>query len=84
MPSPDNNEFGRRRQPRPLTGRARPAWLDLLGAVLVGNAIYFFLLFPHLPELWRHQPFVLDLGLGLDFLVCMALYGLARLFHRLV
>lgn len=84
MTSQDNNQIGRRGPRRLFPGRGRPAWVDLLGAVLVGNAIYFLLLFPHLPARWQHQPFVLDLGLALDFLVCLALYGLARHFHRLV
>lgn len=85
MPSQDDNEFGRRRGLRGLfSGRGGRAWMDLLGAVLVGNAIYFLLLYPNLPPSWQHRPFVLDLGLVLDFLVCLALYGLARLVQRLV
>lgn len=50
----------------------------MLGAVLLGNALYFLLLLPRLPEFWRHQRFALDAGLGLDFLVCLGLYALAR------
>ncbi|MBI4466172.1 MAG: hypothetical protein HY656_01925 [Acidobacteria bacterium] len=52
--------------------------LDALGAVLAGNALYFLLLLPRLPEPWQHQSFALDRGLGLDFLICLSLYGLVR------
>jgi len=75
LPSHDDNDFARRllRPPRPAA-----RWVNLLGAVLAGNAIYFLLLYSHLPARWQHQPFVLDLGLGLDFLLCVALYLAAR------
>lgn len=53
--------------------------LDLLGAVLTGNLLYFLLLSPRLPEFWRHRAFALDPGLALDFLVCLGVYGLVRL-----
>lgn len=55
------------------------ALLDALGAVLAGNALYFLLLFPRLPEAWQHRTFALDRGLTLDFLLCLGLFGLARL-----
>jgi len=51
---------------------------DALGAILAGNLLYFFWLSPRLPEAWRHQPFALDPGLGLDFLLCLGLFALAR------
>lgn len=60
-----------RRKP---TSRAATA----LAAVVGGNGVYFLLLYPQLPASWQHQPFTLDRGLGLDFLLCLALYGLAR------
>lgn len=85
MPFQDDNDIGRPRGPRKFfPRRGAAAWVDIAGAVLVGNAIYFLLLSPHLPEEWRHQPFLLDRGVVLDFVLCLALYGLARLFHRLV
>jgi hypothetical protein len=56
----------------------------MLGAILLGNALYFLLLAPLLPEAWRHQRFALDLGLGLDFLLCLGLYALARLLRAKV
>lgn len=55
-------------------------WLRALAAAAAGNAIYFLLAAPALPERLRHRPFALDAGLGLDFLLCLALYlALGRL-----
>ena len=48
-------------------------------AILAGNALYFLVLAPQLPASWQHQPFVLDRGLLLDFGLCLAAYGLIRL-----
>jgi hypothetical protein len=48
--------------------------LRALAAVLSGNALYFLLLAPRLPEWWRHRPFELDPGLLLDFVICLAIY----------
>lgn len=58
-------------------------WVEILAAVLAGNAAYY-LLFDHLPPSWQHQPFAFDRGLALDFLLCLAIYGLLRLARRLV
>jgi hypothetical protein len=44
-------------------------------AVVAGNLLYFFVLMPHLPPAGRHRPDRLDLGLLVDFWVCVALYG---------
>jgi hypothetical protein len=55
--------------------------LRALAAVLSGNAVYFLVLAPRMPEWARHRPFALDLGLLLDFLVCTGIYvalGLIR------
>ena len=30
---------------------------EFLGAILAGNAVYFFLLVPRLPAAWGHQPY---------------------------
>ncbi len=57
-------------------------WLQYLVAILLGNAIYFWSLVPHLPEWLRHRPFHLDAGLGMDFLVCAAVYWLMRAGRR--
>lgn len=52
--------------------------LEALMAILASNALYFLVLAPHLPSAWQHQPFALDLGLLLDFLLCAGLYALVR------
>jgi hypothetical protein len=51
-------------------------------AIVVGNLIYFFLLMPHLPPAGRHRPDRLDLGLMVDFWVCVVLYGVIELVDR--
>jgi hypothetical protein len=48
-------------------------WVRALAAVVAGNALYFLLVAPALPMTLRHRPFALDAGLGLDFLICLAL-----------
>lgn len=65
--------------PRQFLGVTPRRWLEYLVAILVGNAIYFFSLVPHLPESLRHQGPHVDLGMLLDFVVCVAVYGLIRL-----
>lgn len=85
MRSRDDNEFSSAHSAGKSSRRARPpAWVAFLGAVLAGNAVYFLLLFPHLPEPWQHQPFAFDRGLALDFFLCLAFYGLVRLARALV
>jgi H+/gluconate symporter-like permease len=54
-------------------------WIEYLVAVLVGNAIYFLILFPDLPPSLQHAPFGFDLGLLLAFVCCVAVYGVIRL-----
>jgi hypothetical protein len=54
-------------------------WIEYLVAILVGNAIYFLILFPALPRLLQHQPFRFDPGLVLDFVGCVGVYGVIRL-----
>jgi hypothetical protein len=58
-------------------------WLEYLGAIILGNAIYYFSLAPHLPVSLRHQTPKLDWGMALDFLVCVGVYGLIRLGSRM-
>ena len=60
-------------------GTSLRRWLEYLIAILLGNAIYYFSLQPHLPPIWRHPSAKIDLGLFLDFVVCVAVYGLIRL-----
>jgi hypothetical protein len=52
--------------------------LRYLIAIILGNAIYFWLL-PHLPPGLQHQPFHMDWGVALDFAICLFLYQLIRL-----
>ena len=60
----------------PATRKPRP-WADYLLAILGGNVI-FLSLEPYLPLPLRHQIFRVDWGLGLDFALCLGLYGLIR------
>ncbi len=75
---------------RPEPARPRIAWpspvrwLEYLLAILAGNAVYFLVLTPGLPEWLRHRPFRLDAGLVLDFAVCVFCYALWRGAARLV
>ncbi|HKV04429.1 MAG TPA: hypothetical protein VJO53_04895 [Candidatus Acidoferrales bacterium] len=64
---------------RQFLGATPRRWLEYLIAILLGNAIYYFSLFPHLPNELRHQGFSMDGGVAVDFLVCVAVYGLIRL-----
>jgi hypothetical protein len=58
-------------------------WLEYLAAIMIGNAIYYLSLVPHLPAALVHRGFQVDLGMGVDFVVCVAVYGLIRLGSRL-
>ena len=62
------------------SGRVSTArrWAEYLVAVLGGNIIYLAIE-PQLPAPLRHRMFQIDLGLALDFLICVLLYGLIRL-----
>ncbi len=51
-------------------------------AVVAGNLLYFFLLTPHLPVAGRHRAGRLDLGLIVDFWICVVMYGLVELVDR--
>lgn len=50
-------------------------WPQYLVAILLGNTIYL-LLSPHLPEPLRHRMFQIDIGLAVDFALCLAVYGI--------
>jgi hypothetical protein len=52
-------------------------WAEYLLAVLGGNVIYLAIE-PQLPAPLRHRMFQVDLGLAIDFLICVSLYGLVR------
>ncbi len=53
-------------------------WAEYLVAVLAGNIAYMYME-PGLPTFLRHRVFRIDLGLGIDFLICVALYFVVRL-----
>jgi hypothetical protein len=54
-----------------------------LAAVVLGNIIYF-LLMPHLPPAARHRPMRLlpDLGMIVDFWICLVMYGVIAYLFR--
>lgn len=56
-------------------------WGEALAAVLAGNAIYFGIA-PRLPLSLQHQPFQIDAGLALDFVICAAVYLAIWLLRR--
>jgi hypothetical protein len=56
-------------------------WRPLI-AVVIGNAIFFLLVSPRLPETARHHRFAIDLGLVIDFWVCLVVYGLVLLIGK--
>jgi len=58
-------------------------WIEYLAAILVGNAIYYLSLFPHLPVPLRHTGFEMDWGVLVDFVACVGVYGLIRLGSKL-
>jgi hypothetical protein len=64
---------------RSFLGTSLRRWIEYLVAILLGNAIYYFSLVPHLPQALRHQGFLLDWGSLVDFIVCAGVYGLIRL-----
>ena len=53
-------------------------WAEYLVAVLAGNVAYLFIE-PKLPAAMQHHMFRVDLGLAIDFLMCVGIYGLVRL-----
>lgn len=64
---------------RQFLGVTAIRWLEYLVAILIGNAVYYLSLAPHLPEVLRHQGFAIDGGVLVDFAVCVAVYWLIRL-----
>ena len=49
-------------------------FLQSLAAVLAGNLVYF-LIMPYLPAAARHRPPHLDLGVLVDFWICLVFFG---------
>jgi hypothetical protein len=52
-------------------------FIHALAAVLAGNAVYF-LLARYLPLAARHDPFRVDLGMVVDFTICLAAFGIIK------
>ena len=57
-------------------------FMKSLVAVVVGNAIYFLVVMPRLPARGHHEPFRLDVGLLVDFWLCVVAYGVLELILR--
>ena len=57
-------------------------WAEFLVAVLIGNIVYLYAE-PQLPLVMRHRMFRIDPGLAIDFVICVAAYGLVRLIRGL-
>lgn len=68
------------RRPLPKSYLPKNFWQSLI-AVVVGNAIYL-LLMPRMPRLAQHTTFRFDLGLVVDFWICLVIYGLLELLKR--
>ncbi len=71
----DSNE-STTQQPRNFFTRTLP-WAKSLLAILAGNTLYYAFQ-PHLSEFWQHKLFQIDAGLGLDFILCAAMYIVVR------
>ena len=56
--------------------------LQAFVAIVLGNVVYFFVVLPLLPPVARHQPFHIDLGMAVDFWICLVAYGLIRTARR--
>jgi hypothetical protein len=74
---PDNQRFVLHASVLSLLSMKGRFWRSLL-AVLLGNALYFSIV-SHLPERARHAPYQIDLGLAVDFWICLVFYGLLGL-----
>ena len=52
-------------------------FVHALVAVLAGNAVYIVVM-PYLPLLARHVPRRMDLGLVVDFWLCLVFFGVIK------
>jgi len=52
-------------------------FIHALAAVLAGNAVYF-LLARYLPLTARHDPFRIDLGMVVDFSICLVAFVIIK------
>ena len=55
-------------------------WGEYLVSILGGNIIYLFIE-PQLPTVMQHRMFRVDLGLAIDFLICVLVYGVVLQFR---
>ena len=65
---------------RPMDGASiARRWGEYLVAILIGNIIYLFIE-PELPNVMRHRfgMFRVDLGLAVDFFICVVVYAVVR------
>jgi ABC-type uncharacterized transport system permease subunit len=60
----------------------RANFIKSLVAVVAGNAIYFLLIMPLLPPAGRHGIARIDLGLVIDFWVCLVVFGVIEVVVR--
>lgn len=51
-------------------------------AVVVGNAIYFLAIDSRLPPNLRHKLYKLDMGVAIDFWVCVCVWGILEMILR--
>ncbi len=56
-------------------------FLQALIAIILGNVVYFLLL-PSLPPIARHHRFHIDVGMVVDFWLCLVVYGMIRTARR--
>ena len=57
------------------TGGVAGNFIRALLAIVAGNAVFFLLLSPRLPRWAQHAPARIDLGLVIDFWVCLTVWG---------
>lgn len=55
----------------------RMNFLQSLAAVVAGNVVYF-LVMPYLPPAAQHNPAKLDLGVIVDFWICLVFLGIIK------
>jgi len=60
-----------------VSKRFKVNFVHSLIAVVAGNLVYFLLL-PHLPPVARHNPQHLDLGVIVDFWICLVFLGVIK------
>jgi hypothetical protein len=66
-------------QSRRFLGLTPRRWLEYLVSILIGEAVYYYSLMPHLPPSLQHIGFRTDWGSVVALAVCGAVYGLIRL-----